>query len=189
MFDSFKTRAEAVSAEVHRFGDGADAARFLSDLLVAEGVSDAPGKRAVWSATPAVAGVDPEAFAGKFPGLTLRVTKEKAAESKIGISAVEWALADTGTLVQDATDVSLRLVSTLPEIHVAFLRTSRIVPDLPALLPSLTPGLSPYISFITGPSRTADIERVLTIGVHGPFRLVILAVDDPAPAAAQGRPS
>jgi L-lactate dehydrogenase complex protein LldG len=188
MYESFKSRAEAVSAEVHRFGSGAEAARFLSDFLVKEGVADEPGKRAVWTASPAFPGVDPQAFVGRFPGLTLQVTKEKAAESKVGISAVEWGLADTGTLVQDATDVSLRLASTLPEIHVALLRTSRIVADLQAVLPGLAPGKSPYIAFITGPSRTADIERVLTIGVHGPVRLVILAVDD-QPVAAEGKPS
>ncbi len=190
MFESFKSRAEAVSAEVHRFANGSEASRFLSDFLVREGVADQPGKRAVWSAAPEFPGIDPGSFAGKIPGLTVDVTKEKAAEAKVGISAVEWGLADTGTLVQDASDVKLRLASTLPEIHVALLRTGRIVPDLQALLPSLTPESSRYIAFITGPSRTADIERVLTIGVHGPVRLVVLAVDgDPAEKPAERRPS
>ncbi len=190
MFESFRTRAEAVSAEVHRFGNGAEASRFLLEFLVNEGVADEPGKRAVWTTSPGIEGVEPEAFAGKVPGLTLDVTRERAAESKVGISTVEWGLADTGTLVQDATDVRLRLSSTLPEIHVALLLTNRIVPDLEALLPRLTPESSRYIAFITGPSRTADIERVLTIGVHGPVRLVVLAVDgELIPASAEGRPS
>jgi L-lactate dehydrogenase complex protein LldG len=190
MFDGFRTRAVAVSAEVHRFENGAEASRFLVDFLQKEGVADEPGKRAVWSDSPGMDGVEPGTLAGKIPGLTLDVTKERAAESKVGISAVEWGLADTGTLVQDATEVRLRLVSTLPEIHVAFLRTDRIVPDLAALLPHLTPESSRYIAFITGPSRTADIERVLTIGVHGPVRLLILAVDgQPGPALAGRKPS
>ena len=108
------------------------------------------------------------ALSSRVPGLTFDVTREAATESRVGVSEMEWGLADTGTVVQDATDPALRLVSTLPEIHVALLPASRILPGLADVLPKLDPGRAPYISFVTGPSRTADIERVLTIGVHGP---------------------
>jgi L-lactate dehydrogenase complex protein LldG len=190
MFESFRTRAEAVSGEVHRFETGSAAADFLAEFLRDEGVSDRPGFRAVWAARKGLTGIQPEELAAKIPGLTLDVDRKSAAESKVGISVMEWGLADTGTVVQDATDVQLRLVSTLPEIHVALLRTGAILPDLEALLPHLDPASSPYIAFVTGPSRTADIERVLTIGVHGPVRLVILCVDEPpAGAALKGMPS
>jgi L-lactate dehydrogenase complex protein LldG len=190
MFESFKTRAEAVSGEVHRFATDVAAAGFLADFLRGEGVSDRPGWRAVWAAKKGLSGIQPEELAAKIPGLTLDVDRKSAAESKVGISDMEWGLADTGTVVQDATRVELRLVSTLPEIHVAFLRTGTILPNLEALLPHLDPTRSPYLAFITGPSRTADIERVLTIGVHGPVRLVILCIDaPPADAKLKGMPS
>jgi len=52
-----------------------------------------------------------------------------------------------------------------------------VVPTLGALLTKLGPRDTRYLALITGPSRTADIERVLTIGVHGPGRLVVLLVD------------
>jgi len=188
MFETFRARAEAVSGEVHRVASDAAAADFLAGFLESEGVADRPGSRAVCAATPGLAGVRPEQLAAKIPGLTLDVDRKSAAESRVGISAVDFGLADTGTVVQDASSVPLRLVSTLPEIHVALLRTGAILPDLEALLPRLDPSRSPYLSFITGPSRTADIERVLTIGVHGPVRLVVLCVDGPA-AAAEGAPS
>ncbi len=99
------------------------------------------------------------------------VTREGCAEAKIGISQMDWGKADTGTLVQDATAVEKRLVSTLPLIHIALIATGKILPDLPSLLGAIDPRQAGYIAFITGPSRTADIERVLTIGVHGPERL------------------
>ena len=108
------------------------------------------------------------------------MTREAAAESRVGVSEMEWGLADTGTVVQDATDPALRLASTLPEIHVALLPADRILPSLADVLPKLDPGSAPYISFVTGPSRTADIERVLTIGAHGPVRLVVVVHDGAA---------
>jgi L-lactate dehydrogenase complex protein LldG len=91
---------------------------------------------------------------------------------------MQWALADTGTLVQDSTAVEQRLVSSLTTIHIAIVPISGILADMPTLLTRLHPDKSAYIAMITGPSRTADIERVLTIGVHGPERLIIVFVDD-----------
>ncbi len=89
-------------------------------------------------------------------------------------------MANTGSLVQDAALVDRRLVSTLPNIHIAIVQTNRLLPDMPAVFSKIRPEQTNYISFITGPSRTADIERVLTIGVHGPEKLIIVFVDDMA---------
>ena len=180
MFDTFRARAEAVSAEVHRVGGAADALRFVEELLRREGVADAPGCRAVWAAGPLVPPAVASGIGSRVPGLTFEVSREAAAESRVGVSEMDWALADTGTVVQDASDPALRLVSTLPEIHVALLPESRILPGLADAVSRLDPGRVPYIAFVTGPSRTADIERVLTIGAHGPVRLVVVVHDGAA---------
>ena len=111
-------------------------------------------------------------------GLKFGITRELAADAKFGISQMEWALADTGTLVQDSTAIEQRLVSSLPTIHIALVPTNGILPDMPTLLTMMKPKDCAYIAMITGASRTADIERVLTIGVHGPERLVIVFVDE-----------
>ncbi len=165
LYEQFKTRAEAVSAEVLRFPTRAEALVFLLGFLPEQGA-------ALWaqgSLRPPAAGL---------PGLSFDVTRESAAAANVGISQMDWGIAATGTLVQDATAVEQRLVSTLPPIHIALLETGCIVPDLPALFEKTGPARSGYLSLITGPSRTADIERVLTIGVHGPERLIILCVDE-----------
>jgi L-lactate dehydrogenase complex protein LldG len=178
LFESFEAHAKAVSAEVHRFASKSLALEFIRDLLRGEGVSDAPQGYALWSDGSFLSGEERERLATEIPGLRFQVTRELAAGSKVGISQMDWGIADTGTLVQDATAVEHRLVSTLSLIHVAILATARIVADMPSVLKELSPAQAAYCSMITGPSRTADIERVLTIGVHGPERLIIVAVDE-----------
>jgi L-lactate dehydrogenase complex protein LldG len=178
LFDTFKARAQAVSAEVHRCSTRQDAIEFILGFLRAEGVTAMPHSSAVWARGSLLNGLDCEGLERAVSGLSFHVTRDSAEAAKIGISQVEWAISATGTLVTDASAVDRRLVSTLPVIHLAIAPTQQIHPDLASLLSKLNPTQSAYISMITGPSRTADIERVLTIGVHGPSRLVILFVDE-----------
>jgi L-lactate dehydrogenase complex protein LldG len=177
MYEQFKARAEGVSAEVYRFETKAPALDFITGFLRAEGIADEPESRALWADCPFLDGIDRQKLRA-VAGLKLEVTRELAAGARFGISQMEWALADTGSLVQDSSAIEQRLVSSLPTIHIALVPTSGLLPDLPTLLTRVHPKDSEYIAMITGPSRTADIERVLTIGVHGPERLVIIFVDE-----------
>jgi len=177
MYEIFKARAEGVGAEVHRFGTRGETVDFILPFLRKAGVTDAPGCFAVWADCPFLGGLDQQALL-EFPGLGFEVSRELAAQARVGISQMEWALADTGSLVQDQSAVEQRLVSTLPSIHIALVAAGNILDGKSALFARINPSTSRYIAFITGPSRTADIERVLTIGVHGPERLIIIFVDE-----------
>ena len=177
MYEAFKARAIGVGAEVYRFETRRETADFILAFLQEEGVADAPGSRAVWAESPFLDGADKTALQ-EFSGLGFEVSRTVAAQAKVGISQMEWALADTGSLVQDQSAVEQRLVSSLPAIHIALVPTGNVLDDKTALFARLDPRASRYIAFITGPSRTADIERVLTIGVHGPQRLIIVFVDE-----------
>jgi L-lactate dehydrogenase complex protein LldG len=177
VLELFEKRAAAVSAEVRRVPSPAAALESVLEVLVRERVVDEPGGRAVWCEGPILRGfLDHGPLARHFPGLSFDVTRDRAVESRVGITEFDWALAETGTLAQDATDPRLRLASTLPDTHVALVRVSSLLPDLECLLALVDPQRARYLAFVTGPSRTADIERVLTIGVHGPRRLVIVVV-------------
>jgi L-lactate dehydrogenase complex protein LldG len=176
-FETFKLRAEAVSAEVHRFPRKNEALDFVLHYLLDAGIGDVPQAYAVWAQCVFLDGFNQKQLSNKVPGLIFDVNREVSADAKVGISQFDWAIANTGTLVQDAARVDQRLVSTLPLIHIALIRSDRLVPDLPSALSKIRPEQTNYISFITGPSRTADIERVLTIGVHGPEKLIIVFFD------------
>jgi L-lactate dehydrogenase complex protein LldG len=178
LFETFKARAEAVSAEVHRFTTQREAFDFILGLLQEQGVRDGQGPGALWADGSFLKGFGKAEIAREAPGLSFEITRQAAAQARVGISQVGWAVAATGTLVVDAAQVEQRLVSTLPPIHVAIVASSGLRADLAEVLTQIHPSQTGYISMITGPSRTADIERVLTIGVHGPERLIIVFVDE-----------
>jgi len=94
----------------------------------------------------------------------------------VGITTAQAAIAETGTVVLDSSCERNRLVSVVPPVHIAIVAASRICATLADALAILQSGkeLSPAITFITGPSRTADIELTLTIGVHGPQELYVI---------------
>lgn len=113
--------------------------------------------------------------------LTDRPLREHLAGIDIGFTYADWGIADTGSLVIDSTSEDLRLATMVSEIHVALLPLSRLratAYDLEAELGALMGRTGNYTAFITGASRTADIERVLALGVHGPLELHILVWED-----------
>ena len=95
---------------------------------------------------------------------------------EVGITKAQAAIAETGTIVLDSSCERNRLVSVVPPVHIAIVAASRIYATLADVLTMLHSGgeVSPAITFITGPSRTADIELTLTIGVHGPQELYVI---------------
>jgi L-lactate dehydrogenase complex protein LldG len=174
--DAFRARAEAVGATVHRCSTRAQALDFVLATLAAEGVSAAPGCHAVWAPCAFLEGVDGARL--RAAGIRLEVTRDTAASARAGVSQLDLAVADTGSLVLASAAIEQRLASSLPPVHVALAPSGRMAPDLDAVLRLFPPHRHPYLTLLTGPSRTADIERVLTIGVHGPERLFIVLVDE-----------
>jgi L-lactate dehydrogenase complex protein LldG len=114
------------------------------------------------------------------PGLSKEEELRSALlEADVGITSVDYALAETGTLVLSAASGRPRGVSLLPSVHVALVEERQIVPRLGDALAGLFSlgekgELPSAVHFITGPSRTSDIENDLTIGVHGPAAVVAL---------------
>ncbi|MAF64835.1 MAG: hypothetical protein CMJ84_04155 [Planctomycetes bacterium] len=102
-------------------------------------------------------------------------------EADLGASGVQHAIAETGTLVLETRSERNRLVSLLPPRHVAVLHADDILATLGDALAAVDPGgtgaASRAVTFISGPSRTADIELVLVVGVHGPRELSVILID------------
>jgi L-lactate dehydrogenase complex protein LldG len=107
------------------------------------------------------------------------------AQADLGLSGVDYVIAETGTLVVSAQPGQMRGVSLLPPVHVAVARSEQIVATLADYLlllraegADLQQQLTSCVSFITGPSRTGDIELKLTVGVHGPGEVHLVLLDE-----------
>jgi L-lactate dehydrogenase complex protein LldG len=184
LFDEFEMRAKAVSAEVFHVKTAAEAQEALLNLAK---FTNAKKVVAVDSPLQKAAGIN-----DALRGIGIEVITdpcgiaEHAETADIGISGAEFGVAENGSILTDCYAIESRLVSALTPIHVAFLNSRNILKGMEEALATIAKVFDRgYLTFITGPSRTADIERVLTIGVHGPGRLIIIAIDEQVNGGAQ----
>ncbi|NTV81932.1 MAG: lactate utilization protein, partial [Candidatus Aminicenantes bacterium] len=111
----------------------------------------------------------------------------------IGISGANLAVAETGTLVIISNEGNARLVTSLPPVHIAIVSAEKFVETLEeatTLIKTLTLAssgrrLTSYVSFITGPSGTSDVEKVHVIGAHGPREVHVIILDNGLLALAE----
>jgi hypothetical protein len=89
-----------------------------------------------------------------------------------GIQSAEFAIAESGTIVQTSRGGKSLLPGLASDVHVALLAPDRFLAGMEDCLEALSPDPPRNISLITGPSRTGDIELTLTVGVHGPRRVI-----------------
>lgn len=173
-FEDFTRRAEAVSAEVY-FTNLKDAKNTLQEVFKRENA-----KNIIAFKSDLIDNLEIDKISKDMNiNLFFEGGKKEANIADIGISEMECALAETGSVIEWSYPVWKRLVSAMPNVHIALVRSNRIVKDYESMFEIFKEKFaSGHISFITGPSRTADIERVLTIGVHGPSKLVVILVEE-----------
>ena len=162
-------------AEVHRVAD-AEAAK----ALVAGIARDRGWRKVAWHGHPRVeplaAGVGCEAH--RVDAAAFDKNALEACDA--GITACEAAVAQTGSILVSSATCGGRALSILPPVHVVVVSLDQIVASLGDaldLVRSRYAGRLPsMLSFITGPSRTGDIERILVLGAHGPKELLVILV-------------
>jgi len=112
--------------------------------------------------------------------------RQKFIDATVGISGANMAIAETGTVVIVTNEGNADLTTTLPPVHIALFGIDKVVATLDdavavlRMLPRSGTGqvMSSYVNWITGPSRSADIEQSLTIGVHGPREMHCVILDN-----------
>ncbi len=106
-----------------------------------------------------------------------RLSRDELFACDAGVTTAQWGIADTGTLVLESAREQSRLLSLVPPIHVAVLSTRCICDSLSDALGRVSV-VSHAITFVTGPSRTSDIELTLVVGVHGPQTVHVLLMEE-----------
>jgi len=174
-------KAVAVGTIVHEISSISQAVQYAVDLIKKKNLK-----------TLACPGLDPKdreilLDLCKSSGLNLleEPLRNHASSLDTALTWVDYGIAETGTLMLASDSEEIRIATMLASIHIAMLPISKIRQDTSAIEADLNDILkndSPsYTAFITGPSRTADIERVLAIGVHGPVELHLLLIKDIQP--------
>lgn len=166
--DLFVERSKAMLttvAEVKLTSEAsAEAARYLQ-------TNKLDGNISVW---PALSGLDWSALGEVRFG-------EARGEDMIGISAVAGAVAETGTLVFASRDDQPSSTHLLPETHIAIVKASQVVHTMEDAFDALRKAgrcMPRALNFVSGPSRTADIEQTIVLGAHGPYRVHVILVTD-----------
>jgi L-lactate dehydrogenase complex protein LldG len=116
-------------------------------------------------------------------GIPFQADEESFHDLKIGITGCEFLIARLGSIMVSSRQDSGRKLNVYPEVHVVIANTSQLVPDLKDALQGIRERYSgripSLVSVITGPSRTADIEKTLVMGAHGPRELFVFLTETP----------
>jgi L-lactate dehydrogenase complex protein LldG len=113
------------------------------------------------------------------------VVRQRLAECGMGITGADYAVAETGSVIVLPRRGLSRLVSVVPPVHVAIVRPGDVIGNLDDLFTLRRlefhgngGEMGSYLNFITGPSRTADIEQTIVVGVHGPGEVHLVLLDE-----------
>jgi L-lactate dehydrogenase complex protein LldG len=172
----FAAQAAGLKAEFVRLASLDAVSAHLAGMAQAEGW---PGEKI--AVHPGVHSQEVAERAGFRPFLAVPGYDRNALEACVAsVTACEALIAQTGSVLVTAKESGGRALTVLPPHHIVVATAGQLLPDLPAAFARLREvhgtKLPSMISFITGPSRTGDIERILVLGAHGPKRLTILFV-------------
>jgi L-lactate dehydrogenase complex protein LldG len=177
-FSLFRANAEMLKAELIVYDGLADLQAKLQDQARRENWQKIATHRGRWSGAVVETLSAPKVIAE--PGYAVREIES----CDVGITECDALVAQTGSVLVTDKSAGGRVLSVLPPHHVVLARGNQLVPDLESafgVLRKLYSGNWPsFLSFITGPSRTGDIERILVLGAHGPKRLTIYCEATPS---------
>ncbi|HBP62706.1 MAG TPA: lactate utilization protein C [Desulfosporosinus sp.] len=178
LYENFQARVEGLSGEVFRVKTATEAGELICKVMKEKGIKSV----ALLNSSISLKGNFEKQMGDAGVTVYTDNFRKVTPDADAGITQVTYAISETGSLVQADTDSSVdqRLCSTLIPIHFALVSTSTMIPTLEETMSTIhkLPLIPGFVGFITGPSRTSDIERVLTVGVHGPKQLIVIFVDE-----------
>jgi L-lactate dehydrogenase complex protein LldG len=180
LVEMFRERLEAVGGHCLVVRNQGQAATAFDQIIANLQATSSPARRVALSDAPMLAGLE-RAIEVEVDELAISPNASDLFSYDVGVTTAQAAIAETGTLVLESERERHRLISLLPPVHIALINSTDICLTMGEALKKLRSDwplkMSPAITFITGPSRTADIELTLTIGVHGPKEVYVIIID------------
>ena len=180
LVESFKENLEAVNGHCIVARNELEIVRALTKIITGLQATNLKGRRIALSNAPVVERLV-NLIAVEIDELCIAPSAADLFSVDVGITTAQAAIAETGTLVLDSSSERHRLTSLVPPVHIAIVDATQIHQTLGETLSALQRDgeLNPIVTFVTGPSRTADIELTLAIGVHGPQELYVIVNEGP----------
>jgi len=189
--DRMAKAASTIGWKVHRVANPADAADVVANICEQKGATsvlrsthDVLGEINVDAAvTSTGANLGVTEHTGDYDEAKVTESKTAAFAADIGITGVDYAIAETGTVVLHPRSGLSRLVSLAPPTHIAVLRPAEILDSLDELFAlerndHMTGKLAGSMNLISGPSKTADIEGTTVTGIHGPLEVHLIILEN-----------
>lgn len=168
-----------VKGYVHRAQTMGDALAQLEKLL-----AELNARSIVYNDEPPLTEI---AWAERFPNLQFRNPQQVpdrqawralCASADVGITSADAALVETGSLVVSSGPGKSRMVSLLPPVHIAIVPMEKLTTDIFTWKETHSRQFPANTVLVSGPSKTADIEQTMSVGVHGPKKLIVVLVGD-----------
>lgn len=166
----FEQALTAAKGEVYRL-DGLAAAHALTNRLLWQ----IEAQRVVVNGELALANLPRLPHIDYHPvSAEMAALRHFCAAADVGLSSAEAALAESGAIVISSGPGQSRLATLLPPVHIALVPTAVLTTDLFTWAQSRKRQMPANLNFVSGPSKSADIEQTMAVGVHGPKRLIVI---------------
>jgi L-lactate dehydrogenase complex protein LldG len=181
LIERFVQEATAVRAQVHRLSDERQVVDKILEICASQRGEIALSGAALFGKTDVHAELEARGlsiFAGNKT--EHEQTVAGLASCAVGVTLAHYAIAETGTIVLSSDEADALLVSLLPPLHIALVRSEQMIATMDEALARIgrermgQSSSTRSLTLITGPSRTSDVELVLSIGVHGPKALHVI---------------
>lgn len=187
LVELLRVNAGALGIHLHIAGSAAEAAAVVVEIIRSREPEFSPAKHVILHDHPDVAALQlwkrftREAVTVHTAFASDREVRDKTIASFIGVTAPAIGVADSATVIQLTRPGQPRSTSLVPSIHIALLRRDRLVADLAEAYALLqAEGRQDSMVFISGPSKTADIEAQMVHGAHGPREMHLIVMPSPA---------
>jgi L-lactate dehydrogenase complex protein LldG len=173
LLQTFKARLIALEGELCLVESLAEAAVFIKEIIQSQRnktclIQNVPLARRICNENKDL---------NKYLAQDLSMNSQLLAEYEIAVTVADYLIARTGSILLNSISAGGRRLSILPPIHIVVAEKKQIVKSLEDIFTKINSKAS-YSTIITGPSRTADIEKQLVLGAHGPKRLIVVLLQN-----------